>query len=353
MVDTARKTAKRRAQEALDAACAHGIASCAAPRPRAFAAAPPPALRARAFRERASRVLDPAALREARAAALRRLARGMDDGVALLPGDAARGLPVRAPARAPAAAARSSCCTSVLVACGARPRFRSTSRRSTRAPTRAVLSLLAVLALSLGFPFFALTATAPLLQQWFSRSGHRHAADPYFLYSASNAGSLLALIGYPLAARAAARAAPADARLVGGVRACSRRCSFSRARCWRSGAAAPATAPAPCTFAAPAAPLSRRAPRLRWFLLAFAPSSLMLGVTQHITSEIAAAPLLWLDSAHDLRAHVRARVRAHGSACRLRAIDRVQPLARHPARARVAAQQRDRACWRCTCWSSP
>ena len=60
-----------------------------------------------------------------------------------------------------------------------------------------VLSLLAVLAASLGLPVFALSATAPLLQQWFSRTGHLHATDPYFLYAASNAGSLLALVGYP------------------------------------------------------------------------------------------------------------------------------------------------------------
>src|SRR6185503_5742306 len=59
-------------------------------------------------------------------------------------------------------------------------------------------TLLLVLALSVGLPFFAVSATAPLLQQWSSRTGHRHAADPYFLYSASNAGSLAALIGYPL-----------------------------------------------------------------------------------------------------------------------------------------------------------
>ena len=66
------------------------------------------------------------------------------------------------------------------------------------ATTAPVVSLLAVLAASLALPVFALSATAPLLQQWFSRTGHRHAADPYFLYSASNAGSLLALVGYPL-----------------------------------------------------------------------------------------------------------------------------------------------------------
>ena len=49
--------------------------------------------------------------------------------------------------------------------------------------------LLALLAASVGLPFFALSATAPLLQRWFAASGHARAADPYPLYGASNAGS--------------------------------------------------------------------------------------------------------------------------------------------------------------------
>src|SRR5580704_9864528 len=61
-----------------------------------------------------------------------------------------------------------------------------------------VLWLFGRLAISVGPPFFALSATAPLLQRWFSRTDHPSAADPYFLYAASNAGSLIALLAYPL-----------------------------------------------------------------------------------------------------------------------------------------------------------
>ena len=43
----------------------------------------------------------------------------------------------------------------------------------------------------------AVTTTAPLLQRWFVSTRHREAADPYFLYAASNLGSLLALLAYP------------------------------------------------------------------------------------------------------------------------------------------------------------
>jgi hypothetical protein len=58
--------------------------------------------------------------------------------------------------------------------------------------------LIGVFALSVGLPFFALSAHGPLLQAWFARSGHARAEDPYFLYAASNIGSFAALLGYPL-----------------------------------------------------------------------------------------------------------------------------------------------------------
>src|SRR5690606_1302530 len=48
--------------------------------------------------------------------------------------------------------------------------------------------LLLLLAASIGAPFFLLSTTGPLLQRWFSRTGHPDAENPYFLYSASNAG---------------------------------------------------------------------------------------------------------------------------------------------------------------------
>jgi hypothetical protein len=67
------------------------------------------------------------------------------------------------------------------------------------APTDAnpVPALLALLVTCAGLPFFAVAATAPLLQRWFASSGHVSARDPYFLYGASNAGSVLALLSYP------------------------------------------------------------------------------------------------------------------------------------------------------------
>jgi hypothetical protein len=60
-----------------------------------------------------------------------------------------------------------------------------------------VLWLMQTLFLSVGAPMFVISSTAPLLQKWFSHTDHPSAQDPYFLYAASNLGSLLALVSYP------------------------------------------------------------------------------------------------------------------------------------------------------------
>ena len=67
----------------------------------------------------------------------------------------------------------------------------------TPSGTAPVWWLVGLLTVSLGAPFFMLSAGAPLLQRWFSRTGHPDAANPYFLYAASNLGSMIALLAYP------------------------------------------------------------------------------------------------------------------------------------------------------------
>jgi hypothetical protein len=57
---------------------------------------------------------------------------------------------------------------------------------------------LLLLAMVVGLPFFVVSTSAPLLQKWFGATGHPSAKDPYFLYGASNLGSMLALIAYPI-----------------------------------------------------------------------------------------------------------------------------------------------------------
>src|SRR5206468_6097955 len=62
----------------------------------------------------------------------------------------------------------------------------------------AALSILAVLVAAVGLPFVVLATTASTMQQWFASTDDRSAGDPYFLYAASNIGSLLALLAYPV-----------------------------------------------------------------------------------------------------------------------------------------------------------
>src|SRR5206468_10488353 len=62
-----------------------------------------------------------------------------------------------------------------------------------------VVGVLILLTASVGLPFFVVSASAPLLQKWFASTDHPAAKDPYFLYGASNLGSMLALLLYPIA----------------------------------------------------------------------------------------------------------------------------------------------------------
>ncbi|MEE8214481.1 MAG: fused MFS/spermidine synthase [Alphaproteobacteria bacterium] len=152
-----------------------------------------------------------------------------------------------------------------------------------------ILWLMVLLAVSIGLPFFAVSATAPLLQRWFGLSDHARAGDPYFLYGASNLGSILALLCYPLVFEPLLRLGHQGWIWTGGycvlvalIAACGIRVLRSEGR--------PAAAAA---VALPEDGVSWRR-RVHWVALAFAPSSLLLGVTAHITTDVAAVPLLWV-----------------------------------------------------------
>ena len=153
------------------------------------------------------------------------------------------------------------------------------------------LWLLACLAATVGLPFFIISSNSPLLQKWFSRTTTDSARDPYFLYAASNAGSLLSLLAYPIllepffTLRTQSRLWTilyALMVLLIGVHALL---------LYRSANAPKIAAPEVLVNEEPGLTLKRR---LRWLLLAFAPSSLMLGVTNYIMTDIASVPLLWI-----------------------------------------------------------
>jgi hypothetical protein len=164
------------------------------------------------------------------------------------------------------------------------------SRASAPPPeTSPVPWLLFTMLVTVGPPFFVLSAGGPLLLRWFSATGHPRARDPYFLYAASNLGSMLALVAYPTLIEPSLRL-PVQTRLwawlYGLLALLMAACAFFIAR------ATPPEAPAPADSAAAEAPTRRRI--LRWIALAFVPSSLMLGATTHLTTDVAAAPVFWI-----------------------------------------------------------
>ncbi|HOW28237.1 MAG TPA: fused MFS/spermidine synthase [Elusimicrobiota bacterium] len=151
-----------------------------------------------------------------------------------------------------------------------------------------VIWLLVVLSSSIGLPFFLLSATSPLVQKWFSMSGQKGAGAPQFLFSVSNFGSLLALLSYPVAVE---RFLPVSLQRLGWsvgylcfgavIAMCGRtvtRCSLTES---------------PVPVGEPEVPPSSL-DRTRWVIQAFIPSSLLLGVTTYLTTDISPIPLLWV-----------------------------------------------------------
>ena len=158
------------------------------------------------------------------------------------------------------------------------------------------LGVLAVLLRSVGLPFFVLSTSAPLVQRWFAEAGEK---DPYFLYAASNAGSMLALLGYPFVIEPLLGLADQSRALFVGYAVYGvliAICAVTLVRRARS-------APIAISLGVPAVAIDDVDPtpeserwkqRLLWLGLSFAPSSLLLGVTDFITTDIASIPLLWV-----------------------------------------------------------
>jgi len=193
-----------------------------------------------------------------------------------------------------------------------------------------IVLVLMILSLSVGLPMFVVSASAPLLQKWFASTSHPAAKDPYFLYGASNLGSMLALIAYPvvvepflrlgqqsidwtigyaiLAALTAAcgvflwlsprNTEGGDKTEAEGLRKSAEQSSQVRPSNKRDRRRDKKT-PAPITTAEVSTShiLTGEVTWtrvLRWVILAFVPSSLMLGATTYITTDIASIPLLWV-----------------------------------------------------------
>lgn len=158
------------------------------------------------------------------------------------------------------------------------------------------LWLLAYLSVLVGPAFFIVSSHGPLLQKWFAQTGITSGRDPYFLYAASNAGSLIALLSYPVLLEPTLKLRSQSLLWTTGyglllilVALCGlslwwRRNTSSNALHQDEIASTAEDKEEVVSF--------RR--RLRWLGLAFVPSSLMLGVTNYISTDIASVPLLWV-----------------------------------------------------------
>jgi len=138
----------------------------------------------------------------------------------------------------------------------------------------------------IGLPFFILSTSAPLIQKWFSMSDHSNAKNPYFLYAASNVGSLLALILYPVLVE---RFFPLAEQALGFqigfaiLISCILLCGLSIRKATQKNIDVIEHSPAP-----------NYKTILTWLFLAFVPSSLMLGFTSFVTTDIGSTPLFWV-----------------------------------------------------------
>lgn len=148
------------------------------------------------------------------------------------------------------------------------------------------LRIVLLLAATVGAPYLLLSTTGPLLQAWYARMNS--SAMPYRLYALSNAGSLLALLCYPVAVEptlgSSAQAYGWSAAYLVFVILCG-------ILSWRVGRARHRPAPSEPTPASPAPPFAQR---LLWIVLAALPSLLLLAITNQLLQNIAPIPLLWV-----------------------------------------------------------
>lgn len=158
-------------------------------------------------------------------------------------------------------------------------------------PSAPMAWLLGTLALSVGAPFGVLSATAPLLQAWYARvrAGHADGKNPYVLYAASNLGSFLALLSYPVVIEPLLSLSSQRASWSGGYVIFMLMVAALTFVVWRrridvKGDPAPLSVSPPITWRN----------KLVLVLLAAGPSSLMLGVTAHLSTDVASAPFLWV-----------------------------------------------------------
>ena len=163
---------------------------------------------------------------------------------------------------------------------------------ATLATQQPIAWLLTIVATTVGLPFVVLASTAPLLQRWFS-AADRGSSDPYWLYAASNAGSLAALLAFPVLFEPLlpTQAQASIWKICYGIVATL--LTICALVVIRRGPAIASSSHVEDEETSAGQPPSAST-RMHWLALSFAPSTLMLGVTTYISTDVAAVPLLWV-----------------------------------------------------------
>lgn len=149
--------------------------------------------------------------------------------------------------------------------------------------------ILSTLLAAVAVPAIAISASTTILQTWFSYSDHEDAADPYFLYAASNLGSLVGLIAYPTLIEPAFGLREQSINwgfVFGGFLVLAMLCGVT------IGGRRPARVD--FDIGVETAPTHAWRQRASWAAMAFVPSMLLLGVTLYVSVDVASAPFLWI-----------------------------------------------------------
>lgn len=158
---------------------------------------------------------------------------------------------------------------------------------STGIPEDPTFWLLINLFRSAGIPFFILATLSPMLQLWFAHTGHSRAANPFFLYAASNVGSFTALLVYPFLIEPYVDLSQQTTVWAVGYAALIVLIFFCRRAIKADN---PGDTP---DKIAPSANIEWPT-SIKWVIAAFIPSSLLMGSTLFITTDLAPMPLLWI-----------------------------------------------------------
>lgn len=181
------------------------------------------------------------------------------------------------------------------------------------AETQPIVWLLLTLTCMIGGMFFAISTTAPLLQKWYTRSRFSGSSDPYFLFAASNFGGLAGLLLYPFLIEPDLSLAQQANGLSFCYMAVAVLISLSGLFAYRSSkrdpnmtseptppdraetpTEAPASSQANTQMSTLPGAIPSRTAYAGWLLLSALPSSLVLGLTTHVTSELSSIPLFWI-----------------------------------------------------------